>query len=122
MVPEALKASDELLEDGIYASVYNCVSPGLIYRNWQRSVHSALDHLTAVTGAGMAPVVTVLDGHPSALAWVGSMLGVRSYPLGVTDFGQSGLPHELHRHFLIDHESIVYGAYVALGGSGSITS
>jgi pyruvate dehydrogenase E1 component len=119
MVPEALKASDELLEDGIYASVYNCVSPGLIYRRWQRSVHSAMDHLAPIAGAGSAPVITVLDGHPSALAWVGSMLGVRSYPLGVTDFGQSGLPGELHAHFQIDHESISYAAYVALGGTAS---
>lgn len=119
MVPEALKASDALLADGIYASVYNCISPGLVYRNWQRSVHSAMDHLTPVPGTGCSPVVTVLDGHPSALAWVGSMLGVRSYPLGVTDFGQSGLPSELHAHFRIDHESIMYAAYVALRGTTS---
>jgi pyruvate dehydrogenase E1 component len=63
-------------------------------------------------------VVTVIDGHPSALSWIGSMLGVRAYPLGVSDFGQSGLPHDLHTHFGIDEDSICYAAYVALGGRG----
>jgi pyruvate dehydrogenase E1 component len=69
-------------------------------------------------GAGGSPVVTVIDGHPSALSWIGSMLGVRAYPLGVCDFGQSGLPHELHAHFAIDEDAISYAAYVALGGKG----
>jgi len=52
----------------------------------------------------------------SIVAVWGSMLGVSAYPLGVSDFGQSGLPHELHAHFGIDANSISYAAYVALGG------
>jgi pyruvate dehydrogenase complex dehydrogenase (E1) component len=43
---------------------------------------------------------------------------VKAYPLGVSDFGQSGLPQELHAHFGIDKDAICYAAYVALGGKG----
>ena len=118
MVATALQASEELLADGVFASVYNCVSPGLVYRSWQRSVHGAMEHLSAMSAASGAPVVTVIDGHPSALSWIGSMLGVKAYPLGVSDFGQSGLPQELHSHFSIDQDAICYAAYVALGGRG----
>jgi pyruvate dehydrogenase complex dehydrogenase (E1) component len=46
------------------------------------------------------------------------MLGVRAFPLGVSDFGQSGLPGELHAHFKIDEDAISYAAYAALGGIG----
>jgi pyruvate dehydrogenase E1 component len=116
MVPIALRASEDLSADGVYANVYNCVSPGLVFRSWQGSVHRAMEHLSPVPGGEGAPVVTVIDGHPSALAWIGSMLGVRTYPLGVSDFGQSGLPNELHAHFAIDSDSICYASYVALGG------
>ncbi len=118
MVPTALRASEDLKADGVFASVYNCVSPGLVYRSWQRSVHSAMEHLSQLSDACGSPVVTVIDGHPSALSWIGSMLGVKAYPLGVCDFGQSGLPQELHVHFGIDEDAISYAAYVALGGKG----
>ena len=113
-VATALKASDSLIADGIFASVVNCVSPGRVYSNWQESVHDSLRHLAPLTGSQQTPVVTVVDGHPSCLSWVGSMLGVRAYPLGVTDFGQSGLPDDLHRQFEIDEASITFAAYVAL--------
>jgi pyruvate dehydrogenase E1 component len=118
MVATALQASEELVADGVFASVYNCVSPGLVYRSWQRSVHGAMEHLSAMSASSGSPVVTVIDGHPSALSWIGSMLGVRAYPLGVCDFGQSGLPQELYAHFGIDEDAICYAAYVALGGKG----
>jgi pyruvate dehydrogenase E1 component len=118
MVPTAIRAAEELMSDGVFASVYNCVSPGLVYRLWQQSVHSAMDHLSGMSSGSGSPVVTVIDGHPSALSWVGSMLGVRAFPLGVSDFGQSGLPGELHAHFKIDEDAISYAAYAALGGIG----
>jgi pyruvate dehydrogenase E1 component len=109
MVPQALKASEELRLDGVFASVYNCLSPDLVYRSWQAGV-AAGRH----PGRGEAPVVTVLDGHPLALAWVGSMLGVHSLPLGVTQYGQSGTPAELYREFGIDSDAIATACFAAL--------
>jgi pyruvate dehydrogenase E1 component len=116
MVPQAVRASNELLLDGVYANVINCVSPDLIYRNWQGTVHSTIGHagpnLSSLTARG--PVITVIDGHPSALAWVGSMLGVRSWPLGVTRFGESGTPDELYAACQIDWQSIASACQAAV--------
>ena len=115
MVPEALRASEELREDGVYANVVNCVIPDLVYRRWQASVHRGLGTLRPepvdVPAAG--PIVTVIDGHPSALAWVGGMTGQRTYPLGVTRFGESGTPAELYQACRIDWESIYAACCVA---------
>ncbi|TMA12921.1 MAG: pyruvate dehydrogenase [Deltaproteobacteria bacterium] len=117
MVPQAVRASNELLQDSIHANVVNCVSPDLIYRAWQGTVHSTIDHTDAslppLTARG--PVITVIDGHPSALAWVGSMLGVRSWPLGVTRFGESGTPDELYAACQIDWQSIASACRAAVG-------
>ncbi len=37
-----------------------------------------------------ARIVTVMDGHPLALSWLGSVRGQRVVPLGIEKFGQSG--------------------------------
>jgi pyruvate dehydrogenase E1 component len=103
MVPEALRASEELRLDGVFASVWNCVSPDLVFRSWRRWA-----------GRGRAPVVTVLDGHPSALAWAGTMLGVRGVALGVTEYGQSGTPADLYRECGIDSDAIQAASFQAL--------
>lgn len=61
----------------------------------------------------VAPLVTVLDGHPHALAF---LAGVRQAPiacLGVEGFGQSGDLDDLYRHHGIDVDAIV-GAAVDL--------
>lgn len=61
-----------------------------------------------------APIVTVLDGHPHALAWVGGALGARVLPLGVTRFGESAALADLYRACAIDTGSIVEAALLAL--------
>ena len=61
-----------------------------------------------------APVVTVVDGHPHSLAWIGSALNTRTLPLGVTNFGQSGSTSELYREYEIDAASIVAACFAAL--------
>ena len=62
-----------------------------------------------------APVVTVVDGHPHSLAWIGGALNTATYPLGVTRFGQSGNPDELYREYEIDSSSIMAACFGALG-------
>jgi pyruvate dehydrogenase E1 component len=52
-------------------------------------------------------LVTVIDGHPATLAWLGSVCGHRTIPLGVEHFGQTGTINDLYRHFGISAESIV---------------
>ena len=60
-----------------------------------------------------ASLVTVLDGHPATLSWIGSVGGHRPYPLGVTRFGESGDIIDLYAKHGIDAESIVRMAALA---------
>ena len=55
-------------------------------------------------------LITVIDGHPATLAWLGSVAGHRTVPLGVEHFGQSGTIAELHRHHGIDADAITGAA------------
>jgi pyruvate dehydrogenase E1 component len=55
-------------------------------------------------------IVTVLDGHPATLAWLGSVCGHRVRALGIEHFGQSGAIPDLYRHYGIDANAIVAAA------------
>ncbi|PSK80277.1 pyruvate dehydrogenase E1 component [Limimaricola soesokkakensis] len=57
-------------------------------------------------------MVTVIDGHPATLAWLGAVAGHRTMSLGVEHFGQTGSIADLYHHFGIDAASI---AETALG-------
>ena len=57
-----------------------------------------------------APIVTVLDGHPHTLSFLGAVRRVPIACLGVDDFGQSGDVNDLYRYFGIDSETIVDAA------------
>ncbi|MBP1847689.1 pyruvate dehydrogenase E1 component [Rhizobium petrolearium] len=52
-------------------------------------------------------LVTVTDGHPAGLAWLGAVHGHRMIPLGVEHFGQTGTVQDLYRHYGIDKAGIV---------------
>ena len=54
--------------------------------------------------------MTVLDGHPHTLGFLGAVRSVPIACLGVDDFGQSGDVDDLYRHFGIDAETIVGAA------------
>jgi pyruvate dehydrogenase E1 component len=125
MVPEAVEASQELAADGIHANVVVLTSPRACYVEWRRN----LADLVRGTASGPAwvrelfpaedldgevPVVTVLDGHSHALAWLGTVLGVPHAPLGVDAFGQSGARTDLYRHYAIDPTAIARAARLLL--------
>jgi pyruvate dehydrogenase E1 component len=124
VVPEALAAATLLSEEeGVEATVLCLSSPDRLYRDWQAQRAaplcggtlgtSHLERLVASDGPGL-PVVTVIDGASHALAFVGSALGVRSVPLGVDRFGQTGSQPEVYAEYGIDAASIVTAALVAL--------
>lgn len=63
-----------------------------------------------------AILITVTDGHPATLAWIGGVKGHQTAPLGVEHFGQTGTVSDLYRHFMIDADAIVSAAnYLARG-------
>jgi pyruvate dehydrogenase E1 component len=125
MAPEALAASDILLEDeGVDTSVLLLSSPDRLYHDWQQwctwplrgrtaPARSALDGLLPATERRL-PVVTVIDGSSHALAWLGSALGTRCIPLGVDRFGQTGSQQEIYQAYGIDPDAIVAAALAAL--------
>ena len=61
-------------------------------------------------------LITVIDGHPATLAWLGAVAGHRTVPLGVEHFGQTGTIADLYRHFGIDTNAIVAAASRLLPG------
>ena len=123
MIPEAIEAAHLLHEEGIAANVIHLTSPRRIYETWKhnsaRTVSSRLgdripfDWLFPMNER-YAPVITVNDGASHSLAWLGSIYGAPTIPLGVDEFGQSGNQHDLYNHFKIDAESIADAAFMAL--------
>jgi pyruvate dehydrogenase E1 component len=66
-----------------------------------------------------AQIVTVIDGHPLGLSWLGSVRGHRVRPLGVMRFGQCGDIPDLYREYRIDAHGIVEAvAHACLNTAG----
>lgn len=114
LVPEALAAADELAGAGIAADVLCLTSPDLVFRALQarRGVGEGEDWIldALLPAERAAPLVTVLDGHPHTLSFLGAVRNVPITCLGVQDFGQSGDVEDLYRWFGIDTETIVGAA------------
>ncbi|PYN75294.1 MAG: pyruvate dehydrogenase [Candidatus Rokuibacteriota bacterium] len=113
-VPEAVQAGRALRERGVLASIFAVTSPDRLYRDL-RGPRPYLEELVGAEEEGV-PVVSVLDGHSLALAFIGAALGVPQIALGVDDFGQSGARADLYRHYGIDAPAILSAARVLLGG------
>jgi pyruvate dehydrogenase E1 component len=62
-------------------------------------------------------IVTVIDGHPAALGWLGSVRGHRVEALGVEQFGQTGTIDDLYRHYGIDANAIIDAAESLTSGA-----
>jgi len=108
MVPEAVAASRALAIDGVHANVFVVTSPDLLHRGLRTTSPYVLD-LVSSDEEGV-PVVSVLDGHSHALAFLGGALGVPQIPLGVDHFGQSGSRGDLYRHYGVDAAAIALAA------------
>ena len=112
MVPEAVDAARELRARGVLASVFVVTSPDLLYRGL-RERRPYVETLVGADEEGV-PVVSVLDGHSHALAFIGGALGVPQLALGVDHFGQSGARADLYRHYGIDAAAIAQAAHTFL--------
>jgi pyruvate dehydrogenase E1 component len=109
LVPEAVAAADTLEQDaGLKAEIVCITSADLLFRSFQ--ARSGLgdgdpDTLDRLFRKGV-PIVSLLDGHPHTLAFLGSPITC----LGVQRFGQAGDIGELYEHHQIDAESVVGAA------------
>jgi hypothetical protein len=79
---------------------------------WQGQDYSAESHIEMLLAPLPRPcgIVSVIDGHPATLAWLGSVRGHRVSTLGVEHFGQTGTIEDLYRHHGIDTDSIIEAA------------
>jgi pyruvate dehydrogenase E1 component len=111
VVPELLAAADEIGEgvDAICLTSADLVFRALRARaGLEKHRDDILAELLPPDRA--APIVTVLDGDPHALAFLAAVNATPLTPLGVTRFGQSGELAEVYEHHEIDAETIVGAA------------
>lgn len=119
VAPEAIRAVGLLAEDrrdvGLLAiTSADRLNAGWTAAQWARehgSAHARC-HVERLLNdvPSTASIVTVLDGHPATLAWLGSVRGHRTRTLGVEHFGQTGSIAELYRHYGIDTRGIMAAA------------
>jgi pyruvate dehydrogenase E1 component len=109
-----LASADELARGRIEADVVCLTSADLVFRAVQarQGLQDGDDRILEVLfpDARVAPIVTVLDGHPHTLSFLAAVKGAPIACLGVQDFGQSGDVQDLYAHFQIDAEAIVGAA------------
>ena len=112
VVPEALAAAEQLDRLGAPARVVCVTSADLLFRalRARRGLGGADPLVDEAILAEILPtplpLVTVLDGHPHTLAFLGSVHDTPVTPLGVTEFGQSGDLADVYRLHGIDAATI----------------
>jgi pyruvate dehydrogenase E1 component len=63
-------------------------------------------------------ILTVINGYPATLAWIGDVNGHRVKALGVEHFGQTGTIADLYRHYGLDANAIMHAARAVSTGRG----
>jgi pyruvate dehydrogenase E1 component len=125
VAPEAIAAVGLMAEDRRDVGLLAVTSADRLNAGWvaaQRARERGLVHARSHIERLLADVpshcsmVTVLDGHPATLAWLGAVGGHRVRPLGVEHFGQTGSIPDLYRHYGIDTNAIVAAAQSIVPG------
>ena len=125
IAPEAIEAIGLMGEDRRDVGLLAVTSADRLNAGWgaaQRArerglvharshVERLLDEVPAHCG-----MVTVLDGHPATLAWLGGVCGHAVRSLGVEHFGQTGSIPDLYRHYGIDANAIAAAAQAIAPG------
>jgi pyruvate dehydrogenase E1 component len=125
VAPEAIAAVGMLGEDRRDVGLLAVTSADRLNAGWSAAQRARERGLTHARGhierllEGVPPhcaLVTVVDGHPTTLGWLGSVAGHRTRALGVEHFGQTGTIADLYRHHGIDARGIVAAAEAASPG------
>ncbi len=113
VAPEALAAFEMLLEDIPGAGLLAITSADRLHAGWLEGLRggeeSDVARLLAPLGQDAA-LVTLIDGHPATLSWLGAVARHRVYPLGVEHFGQSGDLPDLYRVYRLDADAVLDAA------------
>jgi pyruvate dehydrogenase E1 component len=124
VAPEAMAAVVRLMERQPHLAVLAVTSPDLLHAGWtaaqqaraagDRNARAPVETLLTELPAGAA-LVTVLDGHPATLSWLGGVRRHVIHALGVERFGQSADLVDLFRVYRLDADAIVAAADEAIG-------
>ncbi|MFL4988837.1 MAG: transketolase [Microvirga sp.] len=125
VAPEAIEAVGLMAEDRRDVGLLAVTSADRLNAGWtaaqrarERGLVHSRSHIERLL-TDLPPhcgIVTVLDGHPATLAWLGAVGGHRTRSLGVEHFGQTGSIAELYRHYGIDAQGIVAAAEMIAPG------
>jgi pyruvate dehydrogenase E1 component len=128
LAAEAKEAHAALLEDVPGAALLAITSADRLHDGWQAAKRARREGAVPPPRSGggregalprahvetlldrlprSAALVSVLDGHPATLSWLGAVAGHRAYPLGVEKFGQSADIPDLYRVHGIDADAIL---------------
>ena len=116
VAPEAMAAFETLRVEEPGAGLLAVTSPDRLHQGWLESrrrarsgpgaAPSQIETLLSPLAPG-AGIVTVLDGHPAALDWMGGVRGHRISALGVDRFGQAGDIPSLYAEYGLDEAAIL---------------
>lgn len=113
---EAIAAAGQLADARRDVGVLAITSADRLNAGWSaaqraraRGSMTARSHIETLLGdlPSTCSIVTVIDGHPATLGWLGSVAGHRAVSLGVEHFGQTGTIQDLYHHFGIDRTGIL---------------
>lgn len=115
IAPEAIAAAGMTGEHRRDVGVLAITSADRLNAGWTaaqreraRGNQNATSHIEALLNPlpATCSIVTVIDGHPATLSWLGGVAGHKTISHGVEHFGQTGTIDDLYRHFRIDRHSI----------------
>ncbi len=127
VAPEAIEATGFIGESRRDVGLLAITSVDRLHAGWTaarnlRRDRRGVQHLSHIEKL-LAPlprdcgIVTVIDGHPAALGWLGSVRGHRVEALGVEAFGQTGTIDDLYRAYGIDANAIIDAAESLTSGA-----
>ncbi|MSO90730.1 MAG: transketolase [Acetobacteraceae bacterium] len=125
VAPEAEAAFADLVAEEPGAGLLAITSPDRLHHGWleagrarragDRAARAHIEHVLEPL-APEAALVSVLDGHPAAHAWMGAVRGHRVVALGPDHFGQAGDLPDLYREYGVDTDAILEACAQALLG------
>jgi len=125
VAPEAIQAVGLMAEDRRDVGLLAVTSADRLNAGWsaawrarERGLVHARSHIERLLAKVPRDcgIVSVLDGHPATLGWLGAVHGHRVRPLGVEHFGQTGTIADLYRHYGIDANAIIAAAQAIAPG------
>ena len=123
---EAIKAAGMIAEGRRDIGVLAVTSADRLHAGWMSAqaartsgipdVHAHIETLLDPLPSHCA-IITVIDGHPATLSWLGGVAGHKTLPLGVEEFGQTGTISDLYRQANIDADAIANKAQYLTAGA-----